>query len=55
MTQNQDRDGYTVAEDPETVWIGRTEMQELLEDGETVIRGEQYKLTVGAKAVIPRD
>lgn len=33
----------------EPIWIGRTEMLELLNDGEAIIAGDQYQLTEAAK------
>lgn len=35
-------------------WIGRTELIELLEDGETIIGGETYQLTESAKGELNR-
>lgn len=35
-------------------WIGRTELVELLEDGETTIAGETFELTESAKAELNR-
>lgn len=39
--------------DPD-VWVGRTEIAELLDDGEAYIAGSTYRLTEAAKAEVDR-